>query len=323
MRLGFTIQEAYILLIIGLTVLATIGTAYGLYAQNHVRTELHRTRLRALNSRVRMSWWLITVFTIAFTLGQNALLCFFAMISFFLLREFIAMTPTKPSDHHALVIAFYIAIPLQYILIGLDFPGLYSIFIPVYLFLALPIIMTLKHDTERYLERVAKIQWGIMLCVYCVSYAPAIATLDLVRYSSSGPMMLLFFLLVLFVSDLCASIASSMSSRKTLVFNSERTLMGLFIGGVGGLIAAACMFWITPFRFWQALLMALAIISAGYLGDWVINSVRLSLGTRTYTSDGEIYITRGMLSRLAPLTFAAPVFYHLTEFFFISFKDVF
>lgn len=323
MRLGFTIQEAYLILLVSLTVLITAGTAYGMWAIQHVTSQEKKNRLMTVHSRVRMGWWLIFVFTIAFALGQNMLLVFFAMISFFLLREFIAITPTKSTDHYALITAFYIAIPLQYILIGFDLPSLFTLFIPVYLFLALPIIMALSKDTDRYLERVAKVQWGIMLCVFCVSHAPAIATLDLTRYNSSGPLLMLFFLAVRFVSDLCATIASALIGQKALSFNTNRTWMGAVIGGVGGLLASAALFWITPFRFWQALLMGLAIVISGGLGDLVINSVRRSMGAHALAGEGDIYMTRGTLARLAPLTFAAPVFYHLTVVFFITFKDAF
>ena len=300
MRLGFTIQEAYGILLVGLALLAA--------------------RLLAVNARVRMSWWLIVVFTIAFALGQATLLVFFALISFFLLREFIAITPTKPTDHNALVVAFYIAIPVQYALIGFDFT---TLFIPTYLFLALPVIMAMTKDTERYLERVAKVQWGVMLCVFCVSHAPAIATLDLTRYNSSGPLLLLFFLLVVFVSDLASSIASSFFGGKTLSFNSNRTIKGTLIGSFCGVLAGAAMFWITPFRAWQAVIMAVIIAASCVMGDLVINSVRHSMGATRLAGEGDIYMTRGTLARLAPLTFAAPVFYHLTITFFILYKDAF
>lgn len=323
MRLGFTIQEAYLILLVGLSLLAAVGTAYGSWALKRTTTGESRNRLLAVNSRARMAWWLILVFTIAFLMGQAALMVFFAFISFFLLREFIAITPTKPTDHNALVLAFYVAIPAQYIAVGFDVPEFFTLFIPVYLFLALPVIMALSRDTDRYLERVAKVQWGIMLCVFCLSHAPAIATLDLTRYNSSGPLLMLFFLLVVFVSDLVATIASSMFGGRSLPFNPNRTLRGTAVGYLGGLVAAGCMYWITPFRFWQALLMALAIVLAGSMGDLVINSVRRSMGAERLAGEGDIYMTRGTLARLAPLTFAAPVFFHLTTIFFITLKDAF
>ena len=208
MRLGFTIQEAYLILLVGLSLLAAIGTAYGSWALKRTTTGESRNRILAVNSRARMAWWLILVFTIAFLMGQAALMIFFALISFFLLREFIAITPTKPTDHNALVLAFYIAIPAQYIAVGFDVPEFFTLFIPVYLFLALPVIMALSRDTDRYLERVAKVQWGIMLCVFCLSHAPAIATLDLTRYNSSGPLLMLFS---------CSSSSSPTSSPRSRV----------------------------------------------------------------------------------------------------------
>lgn len=324
MRLGFTYQEAYIILLVGLSLLTAIGTGYGSWALHRSSTPAHRNRLMAINSRVRMAWWLIVIFTIAFLFGHATLLILFALISFFLLREFVAITPTKPSDHYALVLAFYIAIPVQYLAIGFDQPTIFTLFIPVYLFLALPVLMALSRDTDRYLERVAKVQWGLMLCIFCVSHAPAIATLDLTRYNSTGPLLMLFYLLVIYVSDLSGVVASAILGRKILRFNTNRTVLGTTIGCVCGILAAACMYWITPFRFWQALLMALATVISGIIGDLVFNCVRLSMGAeRSLADEGDIYMTRGLLARLAPLTFSAPVFYHLTTIFFITYKDAF
>ena len=162
-----------------------------------------------------------------------------------------------------------------------------------------------------------------MLCVFCVSHAPAIATLDLTRYNSSGPLLLLFFLLVVFVSDLASSIASSFFGGKTLSFNANRTIKGTLIGSFCGVLAGAAMFWITPFRAWQAVIMAVIIAASCVMGDLVINSVRRSMGATRLAGEGDIYMTRGTLARLAPLTFAAPVFYHLTITFFILYKDAF
>lgn len=323
MRLGFTIQEAYVILLVGLSLLAAVGTFYSAWSLQRSTSAQQRARLLAVNARVRMSWWLIAVFTMAFALGQTSLLVFFALISFFLLREFIAITPTQPTDHHALVVAFYVAIPVQYALIGFEQSYFMTLFIPTYLFLALPVIMAFSKDTERYLERVAKVQWGIMLCVFCVSHAPAIATLDYTRYNSSGPLMLLFYLLVVFVCDLASSIASSFFGGKSLAFNPNRTLKGTLIGSFCGVLAGAAMFWITPFRAWQAVLMAIAIAISCVMGDLVINAVRRSMGATRLAGESDIYMTRGTLARLAPLTFSAPVFYHLTITFFILYKEAF
>ena len=160
-------------------------TIYGLWAQGRAKSPEAVQRLAVVNARTRMGWWLIAIFAIAWWFGQGTLTILFAVFSFFLLREFIALTPIKHTDHWVLVVAFYLAIPIQYLLVYLDLSAVFTLFIPVYLFLLLPVIAALSHDTDRYLERVAKVQWGMMICVFCVSHAPAIATLDMTRYGSS------------------------------------------------------------------------------------------------------------------------------------------
>lgn len=97
---------------------------------------------------------------IAFLFGLYGVILLFALVSFYALREFLTLTPTRASDYPALVAAFYFALPVQYLLIAIHWYGMFSIFIPVYLFLLMPILAALGGDTTRYLERTAKVQWG-------------------------------------------------------------------------------------------------------------------------------------------------------------------
>ncbi len=317
MRLGFNIEEAYLLILTCLISLAAIATCYGQWATSRASSIQQQQRIRNVNSRVRTAWWLIAIFAVAFWLGQGALLVVFALISFFVLREFIALTPTHHTDYWALVIAFYIAIPVQYLLIAFEQYVFFALFIPVYLFLLLPVIMAVTHDTDRYLERVAKVQWGLMLAIFSISHAPAISLLDFDRYSSSGPLMLVYFLLIVFLGDLFSVLMSSMLGGRPLQSNANKTVKGVLVGSVLTLLCGLGLFWMTPFRLWQAGLMTLAVQLAGIMGDLVISSVKKSLGA-TYQASDDIYITRGALERMAPLTFAAPVYYHLTVVFFMS-----
>ena len=297
MRLGLSLNMGYLIILASLIILMAAGTIYGLWAEGIV------------NSRTRMGWWLIVIYAVAWWFGPATLNILFAVFSFFLLREFIALTPIKHTDHWVLVIAFYLAIPIQYILVYLDLPAVYTVFIPVYLFLALPVVAALSHDTDRYLERVAKVQWGVMICVFCVSHAPALANLELERFNSTGLLVLLYFLITVFCTDLFAVISSSALGGRAMKMSPNKTTKGYLVGGALGLAVGTALFWLTPFQLWQASLFSLAIVLSCIVGDIVINSVKVSLGARNY--DGELYIGRGILERLAPLTFAAPVFYHL------------
>ena len=111
-----------------------------------------------LNSRIRAWWWMVGVLAAAFWLGKGGVIVLFALLSFFALREYITLCYTRRGDHLVLLLTFFIALPVQYALIWIDWYGLYSIFIPVYAFLLLPIFAALGADTTRFLERASKVQ---------------------------------------------------------------------------------------------------------------------------------------------------------------------
>lgn len=315
MRLGISLTEGYLIITTALIFLMGAATIYGLWAVQHTETPEEAQRVTIVNSRVRLGWWLVIVFATAWWFGQTALVILFAIISFFMLREFIALTPTKSSDHWVLVIAFYLVIPTQYALVCFDLTSYFTLFIPVYLFLMLPVLSAITNrDTELYLQRIAKVQWGLMTCVFCVSHAPAIATIDFSRFNSSGTLMLLFFLTVVFCTDIFTVLASAAFGGKILRGNRNKTMKGLTIGGIGAFLVGLSLYWLTPFRFYQVGLYSLSIVLSCFMGDVVINFVKRSLGVPSY--EGELYIGRGILERLASLIFAAPVFYHLTILFF-------
>lgn len=120
-----------------------------------------------LNARIKAWWMMVVVIGIAFGLGSGAVILLFYTVSFYALRELLTLTPTRRSDYPALAAALYLALPLQYVLIYVDWYGLFSIFIPVYVFLLLPILASLGGDSTHFLERTSKVQWGLMIAVFC------------------------------------------------------------------------------------------------------------------------------------------------------------
>jgi phosphatidate cytidylyltransferase len=52
----------------------------------------------------------------------------------------------------------------------------------------------------------------------------------------------------------------------------------------------------------------------------VLASVKQSLGAREW--DAEVVLTRGVLERLEALTFAAPLFWQVTRYFWVIRADV-
>jgi hypothetical protein len=133
--------------------------------------------------------------------GRIGSVILFGLTSFLALREFVTMTPTKRGDHGTLLWVFFIITPIQYVLVAIGWYGLFSIFIPVYAFLFVPLRSALAGDCERFLERTATIQWALMVCVYCVSHAPALMTLQIPGFAGQNGKLLFYFVLVVQASD--------------------------------------------------------------------------------------------------------------------------
>lgn len=318
--MNLTQQETFLAVFASLALLSAVATGVGEWAVHRTQDPSRLARLGVLNSRVRASWSVLAVFTIAFALGPVALLVVFALASFFALREFVSLTPIKSSDHWALVLAFYLVIPAQYVLLGFGRASVFATFIPVYVFLLLPVVVAIRQDNERFLERVAKVQWGLMISVYCISHAPAIATLPIRGYEGRGPLLLLFFLLVLFLTDVLQILFSAALGGRALRSNPNKTVHGVLTGSACGALVGTALWWITPFAWWQALVMSLVIVGTGYLGSVVLAAVKQSLGARQW--DTEFELTRGVLERLDALTFAAPLFWQITRYFWVIRADV-
>jgi phosphatidate cytidylyltransferase len=318
--MNLTLNETFLAVFCSLAILSALATGVGQWAAHQTMEPARLARLGVLNSRIRGSWSVLAVFTIAFALGPIALLVVFALASFFALREFLSLTPIKSSDHWALVVAFYFVIPAQYILLGFGRASVFATFIPVYVFLLLPVIVAIRLDTERFLERVAKVQWGLMISVYCISHAPAIATLPIKGYEGRGPLLLLFFLLVLMLTDVLQILFSAALDGRALRSNPSKTVNGVLAGSAAGALIGTALWWMTPFTWWQALVMSLVIVGTGYLGSVVLSAVKRSLGARNW--DSEFELTRGVLERLDSLTFAAPLFWQITRYFWVIRADV-
>jgi phosphatidate cytidylyltransferase len=259
-------------LIGGVVVLLVVASAIGHILRARVKDESAGAVVDNLNARVRAWWAMVAIFAVAFVLGRNATIAMFALISFFALREFLTLTPTKIGDHRALSIAFFMLIPVQYLLIATNWYGLFSIFIPVYGFLFLPSISVLAHDTENFLERSAKIQWGLMITVYCISHVPALLLLEIPGYTGQTPLLMFNLILVVQMSDVLQYVFGKLFGRTKIapVVSPSKTVEGFVGGAASATLIGAAMWWITPFTPLQSAGMALAIVLMGFLGGLVL-----------------------------------------------------
>ena len=289
------------------------------HASDDPQAEAHAQEVKRFWGLIKTSWVMATVFWIGWALGDTVATVLFAIVGFFALREFITLSPTRRGDHRSLVLAFFVVLPLQFTIVGSKMFDLFTVFIPVYVFLALPVVSALANDPERFLERNAKLQWGIMVCVYGMSHVPALLLLDFPGYREKGA-FLVFFLV--FVVQTCMLVQHLLGRRfphtpvapqVSQSFQWASWLAGVAAGGLaGGLLS-----FITPFKPGQALGMALLACFAGSLGHLVMKALKRDRGVTSWGMQGmSVTGAGGLLDRVDALCFAAPVFFHSTRWYF-------
>lgn len=270
-----------------------------------------------LNSRINAWWVMILLIAAAIWAGKGGVIALFAFVSFQCLREFVSITHTRRGDHRALVWSFFFFLPLQYYLIAIDWYGLFSILIPVYGFLLLPISSSLGADATRFLERAAKVQWGLMICVYCLSHVPALLTLEIVGYSGRNALLIVFLILVVQSSDVFQYVWGKLFGKHKLApsISPSKTLEGLVGGVLSSTAVGAALWWMTPFNPWQAALIALVINILGFFGGFVLSAIKRDRGLKDWGWMIEGH--GGMLDRVDSLSFSAPVFFHIVRYWWV------
>ena len=266
-----------------------------------------------LNLRIKAWWAMVLVIGIALLFGDIGITLLFAFISFVALREFTSLT-TRGGDHTALAACFVLALPAQYVLVYFGWYGLHSIFIPVFAFLCLPVINLAAGNSRGFLERVATLQWGLVLCVFCISHVPALLTLDIAGYDGRNLLLIVFLVVVVQSSDVLQYCWGMLFGKHRVApaLSPSKTWEGLIGGVASATTLGAALFWITPFGPWQAALMALAINIMGFCGGLVMSAIKRDHGVKDWGQMIEGH--GGMLDRLDSVAFAAPVFFHLTRF---------
>lgn len=342
--------------------------------------------LRKFNRRVQ-AWWMMCVILAGGLLpGRTTTVVLFGLVSFWALREFVTMTPTRRGDHRTLFWVFFIFTPLQYLQVGvgrsfvapaagtwasfwadklslrgLDLYGLYSIMIPVYASLYIPARIALSGDSRRFLERSAKIQAGLLICVYSLSYAPALLDLDLLTYKpapasesvapqdptdpaalpteepssqtppnkygarrlwreGSKPGLLFFFVLIVQLADIFQYAWGKLLGQRVIApeINASRTWEGFFGGVLTTALVGSLLWWATPFRIWEAACMSLVTAIMASAGAMTMSAIKRDRGV---TDTGTLVQGHaGVLDRIDSICFAAPVFFHLTRYFFSDFS---
>lgn len=270
-----------------------------------------------LSARVRAWWIMAAVFFGAIVVSNRLSLIFFALMSFWAMKEYVTLLKTRPADHHALVLTF-LAVPIQYLWIGLDPPwyGMFIIFIPVYMLLSLPVRMVLSKETKGFVESASQIQWGLMIFVFGLSHMAYLVTLpNLGETKANGRTLVLFLVFVVEMSDVLQYIWGKTLGRHKIIpaVSPNKTWEG-FVGGIAtAMLLSLAIRFLTPFTIPETLLVSLLITVAGFLGGAVMSAVKRDFGVKDFGS--VIPGHGGMLDRVDSLCYAAPIFFHYVRYF--------
>jgi phosphatidate cytidylyltransferase len=270
-----------------------------------------------LAARVRTWWVMVLVFTVAVGVGRSASIAFLAFVSFLALKEYLSLIPTRRADRRVLLWV-YLAVPLQFWWVAQGWYGMFIIFIPVYMFLFLPLRLVLAGDPRGFVRSVSQIQWGLMAFVFGHSHLGHLLWFSepLPGDGVDGRTLVLFLVFVTEMSDVLQYVFGKRFGRHKILptISPNKTWEG-FIGGVIGasLLSLAIRF-LTPFPVWETLVVALLITITGFFGGAVMSAVKRDMGVKDFGA--VIPGHGGVLDRVDGLCYAAPVFFHYVRYFY-------
>ncbi len=298
----------------GLAAVLIVASIVGFILQKRLSPDGTNTVIENLNDRIYAWWAMVVLIGLALMFGRTGVALLFAFASFAALREFVTLTNTRRADHWALATAFFIILPVHYYFIWAGRTGMYSIFIPVYAFLLMPIISALRGDKDRFLVRIAELQWALMICVYCASHVPALLDLKIPGYEGRNILLIAFLVVVVQSSDVLQYVWGKLAGKTKIApeLSPSKTVEGFVGGAISATLIGAALSWMTPFGPFYAGLLSLAIVVMGFFGGLVMSAIKRDRGVKDW---GHMIAGHGgFIDRLDSVVFSAPIFYHLVRY---------
>lgn len=291
--------------------------AGGLLLALTVFSEVLRARMgthpvvQTFTTRVESWWAMVILFALALLIGPLGIVVLVGFAAFAALREFTTYAHKDQADHLALALGFYVVLPAQFFFVYMDWPGLFTVFIPVYVFLLLPVVSVMRGRAEGFLNRVTRMQWGLMICVYSLSHLPALMWLHIGGREDRLVLLIAFLVVVVQSADLVDFFLGRRFGRTRIVPGlSPRTWEGAVLSLIFAGLLGFALSWITPFSPVAAAGMAVIASAAGACGALVLTAIKKDAGVRDWSH--LIPGQGGFLDQLDSVIFAAPVFFHLT-----------
>ena len=263
-----------------------------------------------LRQRIQSWWWMIAALFIVLAVSQSAAIWFFAFLSFLALKEFLSIVPMRHTDRRVIFWA-YVAIPIQYWWVYQEWYGMFIVFIPIYIFLLLPMRMVILGETKGFIKSASVLHWAVMLTVFCLSHVAFLLTLEPKNADAGNIGLVLYLIFVTQANDVSQFIWGKLFGRRKIVakVSPNKTWAG-FLGGfvtvtIGGAILAP---YLTCLDMKTGAGAAVIIALGGFIGDLVISAIKRDLQIKDAGS--LIPGHGGLLDRVDSLLYTAPLFFH-------------
>lgn len=265
-----------------------------------------------LQLRIKTWWAMFIVFCFATLFNPMIAVIAIMILCFFALKEYFSMLKTRKSDRRIFLWA-YIMIPIQFYWIAIGWYGMFIVFIPVYVFLFLPLPRIIGKGTIGFLRSVSITQWGVMLMVFGLSH--------LAFYQIASPIyganLVLFLLILTQMNDVIQYVISMYIGKSKVVPTANPYISWEgFTGAVLCTTSLALLLYryLTPFDLIFGIISGLLISVSGYFGMLTISVLKRDL---LIGNDKNVELIKyRYLNRIDSLTYTAPVYFHVIRYFF-------
>lgn len=273
-----------------------------------------KANLKELKDRTK-SWWVMAIVFICATLINTTISYFaIALLSFIAFRELYSVLGFRQTDRRAIFWAF-LSIPIQYYLAYIGWYGAYIIFIPVVMFLFLPLRLVLKGDTAGITKSMSTLHWILMLTVFGISHMAYLLSLpEIEGFASGGRGLLLFLVFLTEINDVMQFTWGKIFGKHKIIpkVSPNKTWEG-FIGGIiSTTIIGYFLGFLTPLNVNQVVFVSFMIAISGFFGDIVMSSIKRDIGVKDMAT--TIPGHGGILDRIDSLAYTAPVFFHIVYY---------
>ncbi|HEY4001207.1 MAG TPA: phosphatidate cytidylyltransferase [Candidatus Xenobia bacterium] len=272
-------------------------------------------RLGEVRARIWAWWVMAPLIFVGVVVSRSMSTAFFCILSLVAFREYLRLLPERPADRTARLLCV-LAIPIQYWWIHTGWYMMFVIFIPVYVFLVIPMGLVLSREASGFVQAAAELNWGLMAFVFGLSHLAYMVTCPAPAGSAvTGRAMVLFLIFVVEINDVLQFVwGKTLGRHKILPTISPHKTWEGFVGGTASAVAVSLLLrYLTPFSVVETIAVGALITVAGFFGGAVMSAVKRDFGVKDF---GQLIPGHGgVLDRVDSLVYAAPVFFHFVQYF--------